>query len=205
MLVYFFTVFTGSFAVADESWEYFSQYKVSLKTGKKTAVVLKPELRFEDNMSHFYYQHAELGLDYKLNPRITLGIYYRPIKKLSGEKWQREDRPHLNVSLKWEKLDMSNRLEYRIKESDTYFKYRNRVRFNFPEVTFFQIKPYIADEIFYDFEESSLNKNRIYFGANINVSQKIKGGLFYIYESSLDGGSRQGVNIAGTSVGYKFN
>lgn len=94
--------------------------------------------------------------------------------------------------------------EYRIKEDDDLFRYRNMLTIKLPKFTPFKVQPYIAEEFFYDFCEYKLNKNRIYSGIDFKVFINFRAGTYYILESLKKKGDWTNINVLGTTLKYNF-
>lgn len=117
--------------------------------------------------------------------------------------------PHINgtVKAKWNNLVFKDRsrLEYRIKEDDdNSWRYRNKLSVDLPfKWTKLNIQPYIADEIFYNFDENTLNRNRAYAGFKILFLENLRGEIYYMHQSTKSS-EWKGCNILGTSLKSAF-
>jgi len=72
------------------------------------------------------------------------------------------------------------------------------------ELTRFKIQPYLADEVFLNFGEGVYNRNRLYSGVSFKLSSNIKGGVFYLWQSSKSGGDWKDINVLGVNVKFLF-
>lgn len=198
--------YISSFVFA-EDWEYWSQYEVGGSINNNLCFKIKPELRFNNDLSN-YYRHFETGLDLKSYKSFALGLYYRIIYVEKNENWKVEHRPHINAELKWKTKGCSfsdrNRLEYRIEEKKESFRYRNRFMVQFPVFLKLKIQAYLALEPFYDFRANEINKNRAYAGFNCKVVGNFNAGIFYIIEGNLKEDDWENVNILGTTLKHNF-
>ena len=197
-----------STAVADD-WEYRSSYKASIPFGKDVKLKLAPELRYQDNFSRYYRGQVEVGIGAKIADWFVLEANYRVIRKHDDGEWQREIRPHLNAIFSFElfglKFSDRNRAEFKMKEDEEYWRYRNKLGFSLPEITSLKITPCFAEEIFYDFSEDKLNKNRLYFGLEFQIVESLELSAEYIWENVIeDDGSRTSVNVIKTTLKYEF-
>jgi len=138
-----------------------------------------------------------------------LSANYRQVFQKKNKKWNTEYGPHINgtVKAKWNDLVFKdrNRFEYRIKENaDNSWRYRNKLSMDLPfKWTKLNIQPYVADEIFYDFNENRLNRNRAYAGFKILFLENLKGEIYYMYQSTKSS-EWKGCNILGTSLKLVF-
>jgi len=199
------------FASDDGEFQYWNTESVSTKLNDDWKIRLEEELRLGDDGGNLYYQHSDLGFTYSgLTDWLDLGFNYRQIfEKKSGE-WKEEQRPHLNAVVKWKWLDygFSNRVrfEYREREdSQDYWRYRNKFTIKFPlKFSKFEIQPYIADEIFYDFNCEELNRNRFYSGFGLKLLDNLKGEIFFLWQSSQSNDEWSDIYALGTKLQLTF-
>ncbi len=113
---------------------------------------------------------------------FAVGLGYKKEFEKDGDDWQIEDRPYLNLTVKGRLCDLRvgsrSRFEYRdIEDEDPVWRYRNKVDVTSP-VTFTPLKvlPYIADEVFINFDEEDFNQHRLYGGLFISLHERIRPG-----------------------------
>ena len=199
---------TNEAAQAENKWEFWSHYEVVSSINDDLDFKVKPEFRYNDGFSYHYYTHVDAGLDWKIKDWFILSPYYRHVEEKKSGDWKVEHRPHLSGTFKSKLFGLSlsdrNMLEYRIKEDNEFFRYRNKLTLSLPKVTKFDIRPYVAEEAFYDFDVSELNKNRLYAGCAFEISKKLKAGVCYILESRKKSSGWRDVNVLGVSLKYRF-
>ena len=71
---------------------------------------------------------------------------------------------------------------------------------NSDSFTKFELVPYIADEIFFDFDKSELNRNRIYLGVEIKNFPVGKPVLYFMQQRDWNGNRWEGRNIIGIKL-----
>ena len=203
--------FHNAFAFDDGDFQYWNTESVSWQVKDNWKIKLEEEFRFGDNAGDFYYQHSDFGLTYSgLADWFNAGINYRLLFEEKNSVWKQENRPHLNATIKWKWLDMgfSNRarFEYRDKEdSKDTWRYRNKFAIKMPwKVTEFEIQPYIADEIFYDFDADKLNRNRLYSGIGFKISKNLNADIFYLWESTEKSDKWNDYHILGVKLKVHF-
>jgi len=182
-----------------------------LKLNQKWKVTTEEEFRFTDDASNYTYQYYELGFAYALNKNIDLSMNYRQIlEKDSKGKFRTENRPHINGTIKWElfgfKFDDRNRLEYRNFETkNAIWTYRNKFNVKLPwKFTRFEIQPYLADEIFVNFNSTGFNRNRFYAGFGMTFFQGLKGEIYYLLQNTDISGKWKKANVLGTKAKLAF-
>ena len=195
-------------ATAENDWEYWSQYEVAWKAGDNVQLRLKPEIRFREDFSTHYYTHLEFGMDWKIRSWLVLAPYYRHISQESKGDWKTEKRPEADVTLAWRigrvALSDRNRLEYRIKDDDEAFRYRNRLWAKSPVPGPAGIQAFLGEEIFYDFDVDEINKNRVYAGFGVTLPGGLGADIYYIMDSSKKNDEWFRVNILATALKYRF-
>ncbi|MBM3244755.1 MAG: DUF2490 domain-containing protein [Candidatus Omnitrophica bacterium] len=181
------------------------------KLNQQWKVGTEEEIRFADDASDFYYQHYDLGFVYGLNKYVDLGINYRQVyEKNSSGEFREENRPHINAILRYEfagfKFDDRNRLEYRnLEHKNATFRYRNKFSVKAPwKFTKLQIQPYLADEVFINFNSSGFSRNRFYSGFGMNFTKNIKSEIYYLLQSSKTSDRWIDANVLGTKIKVVF-
>jgi hypothetical protein len=179
-----------AFAFDDGDFQLWQTTSAETKLNTDLKIKVEEELRFGDDISELYYTHTDGGIDYKVTDGLHLGLNYRQIYEKKKGEWKYENRPHANGTLKWKIEGFSfsdrSRLEFRKPEDkDAKWRYRNKLTVNLPwKWTEFEIQPYVADEIFIDFEGDKFNRNRLYGGIKMKIIKNLKAELFYLWQSS---------------------
>lgn len=175
---------------AEDDFQYWNTESAEITLKNRIKIKVTEEFRFQDNASQLYHYFTEIGIGRSLNEWFDLSLEYRHINEKKENKWMLENRPQISgtINLKWHRLTIKdrNRFEYRIQEnSDNTWRYRNRLSVELPcKWTSMQIQPYTADEIFFDFIEKKINRNRVYFGLKMKPLKFLKGDIYYLWQSS---------------------
>lgn len=200
------------FATDDGDFQYWSKVGASFDIDKDWKFTFAEEFRLGDDAGDLYRHHSDLGLVYKsLADWIDLGFNFRWVfEKDSKDKWRQENRPHLNLTVKGKLFDLDvssrSRFEYRDRENKKdVWRYRNKVTLKLPlELTSLKLQPYLADEVFINFDEGDFNRNRLYSGLSLNLSKNIKAEVYYLWQSSESGGDWKDINVLGTQLKFRF-
>jgi hypothetical protein len=206
----FFAVLSA-FAYEDEDVQLWNTESIEARLNDHWKVIAEQEFRIGDNISDLYYIHTQGGLDYKVTDGLHLGIDYRQVwEKEKDNKWTRENRPQFNGTVKWNwyGFDFSDRsrLEFRILENkDDRWRYRNKLTASLPwKWTGFDIRPYVADEIFVDFYGERINRNRLYAGITFKLVKNFNADLFYLRQSSKKNNKWTNINAIGVKLKAAF-
>ena len=198
-------------AFDDGDFQYWNTESFSVKLADDWKFDAEAEFRFGDDASDFYYQHSDGGITYSgLSKYIDIGLNYRFVFEESGSDWEYINTPHLNLTLKTElekfKISDRSRFEYRDKENgNDGWRYRNKLTVKFPlKLTDLNIQPYVADEIFVDFDAEDLNRNRLYAGLGFNIYKNLNGDIYYLWQASKSSGKWKDTNVIGTKLKLAF-
>jgi len=200
------------FAVDDNDFQYWSSASLSFDIHKDWKAIVTEELRLGESAGNLYYHHTEVGFVYSgLADWLDLGFDYRQVYgKDSSGSWMEEHRAQMNATLKGNLLGFDftdrSRFEYRDRENtDDGWLYRNKLTLKFPmELTSLKLKPYIADEVFFILDEADYTANRVYAGFSIDLAKNLKGGFFYMWQTTRTSGTYIDINVIGTNLIFSF-
>lgn len=204
-------VFTASaYAYDDGDFQLWHTENQEFKVNKNSKITLEEEFRWADDAGDFYYQHYDAGFSQSMNKHLVLGVNYRQVYEKKNGKFQEENRPYVNATLKHElrgfQFDDRNRFEYRHfdYQTDTW-RYRNKFTAKFPwKLIKVEIQPYLADEIFVDLNTGSFNRNRFYAGFGFSIIKNLKAEIYYLLQSSKSSGKWADANVLGTKLKIIF-
>jgi len=200
------------FGFDDEGFQYWSTAQTYFDLDKNCKLAYEEEFKLGDDGGNLYYHHSDLGVVYKgLSRSIDLGVNYRQIQeKDSQDKWRPEYRPHFNVTLKNKLfgLDVSDRsrIEYRAREnSKDIWRYRNKLSIEVPlEIADLKLRPYLADEVFFDLNDKGYSTNRLYSGLAVELSKNTIGDIYFLWQTKRSGGEWQNISVLGTKLVFRF-
>ncbi len=138
---------------------------------KKAKLSLCQWFRFNDGMSHYFWNHPDVGFSYSVTKWLSSGLNYWHVHKRKGDgPWAYDNRIKGSVTFKHRVplVSISNRnmIEYWIIDNahDKWI-YRNKatIKFN-AKISKIAFKPYISDEIFIDSGLKGFSFNRLYSG-----------------------------------------
>jgi hypothetical protein len=103
----------------------------------------------------------------------------------------------------------SRRIPENIEDIDAYFRYRNRLRLIAPRAwTKAEIRPWVAWETYYedcpDWEGDRWNRNRLYMGLGVKLSETIRTGCYYYWENVSNNGASESNNEIGLELGIAY-
>ncbi|UCC21997.1 MAG: DUF2490 domain-containing protein [Planctomycetota bacterium] len=192
-------------------FQYWSTAGFDFDIDKEWTVTFEEQFRFGDEGGNLYHHHSDIGLVYKgVADWIDVGANFKKVYEDTGGTWQEENRPHLNVTLKGKLGDIAvstrSRFEYRDREEkEDIWRYRNKVTFKLPcELTELKLKPYLADEVFINFNEEGYVRNRFYLGVPFNITKNVKADIYYVWQSSRASPGRDDIHALGTKLTFRF-
>jgi len=192
------------FAETPELWQ---AAKVSKKLNDSYTLASEGDFRFFNMGEQLKYYHGDIGISFPLTANFNLSVNFREVFEYKNDIWNQEHRPHGTISTKMKKwilgISARSRFEYRMKQDkDAVIRNRDMVTVKFDRAfTPLKLVPYMADEIFYDFENSELNRNRFYVGTDIKSIPFVKAAIYFLQQSDLSNDEWESSNI----VGMKFS
>lgn len=206
----FFALTPASFA-RKADFEYRKGESVSWQADKQWRFFLEEEMWFRDDANDFYLQYTELGVIYSgVAGWLEAGVSFRHLETKGSSGWKREERPNLISIVKFKPAgwDFSNRFkfEYRIREdADDFWRYRNNLTVRLPwKFTRLEIRPYLSDEFFVDFDSKEINENRLQPGFSLKLAKYLSADIYFMWRRRESGGVWLSQNIVGTRIKLSF-
>jgi len=197
-----FYILVAKPVLADPNWEYWSEYSVDIPVNDGIDFVAKAQFRFEGDGC--YYFKVYLGQLFRVSEYFTIATYYVFRTKKAEQGWSDEDFGNLDATVKWKIGDFSfsdrNRFERNFSKGESL--YRNKIKVKKPtQIRTWKIVPFIASEIFYDFNEFS--ENRTHLGISTVLIDGVEVELSYILRSKKQSEWSR-ANVLVTSLKYSF-
>lgn len=200
-----------SLAIDRSGFQYWSTARFNFDVDKEWTVIFEEEFRLGDEGGNLYYHHSDIGFVYKgLGDWIDVGANFRKVYADVDGTWRQENRPHLNVTLKGKLGDIAvsdrSRLEYRDPDKkEDIWRYRNKLTFKLPfKLTELKLKPYVADEVFINFNDEGYIGNRLYSGVAFNLTENITADIYYLWQSARASPGRDNVHALGSRLIFRF-
>ena len=200
------------FAVDTTGFQFKTTTSLSTDLSTLWKVKFEEEIKYAADEGEVFYNHSDLGFIYSgFADWLDVGLNIRLItSKGSSDKWTQETRPHVNFTIKDKIGDIAfstrSRFEFRdrYQKEDTW-RYRNKFTFKLPyELTELKLRPYVADEVFINMNEEGYSANRVYAGFSFNITKKIKGDLYYQWQSARANPGRDDTHTLGTKISFSF-
>jgi len=184
---------------------------VSTNLNDDWSLNFKYETRIIEQQDCFDYNSGDIGFSYKgLHENIKIGLNYKVSNQLKNNQWRIEQRPYgyLTYKNKIKSIDWSNRVRIEYREFDTkedLWRLRNKFGFKFPYLYKpLKLRPYIADEVYYQFNDQGYSKNRIYGGCTFNLTENFKSDIYYFWEKERESAGGDELNVLGLKFTYYF-
>ena len=199
-----------AYAYDDGDFQVWNTDVEEFKINKNAKIAFEEEFRWADNANEFYYHHYDVGFFYNLKEYLNVGGGYRHVYELRRGKFKLENEPYLTTTLLWGlegfKVEDRSRMEYRHfdYQADSW-RYRNKFTVKVPwKFTKLEIQPYLADEIFLDFQNKAFSRNRFSSGLAINLAKNLKAEIYYLLQSSRSANKWVDANVLGIKVKLVF-
>jgi hypothetical protein len=171
-------------------------WNAEIITGKLTnslSVFARMEHRYDNKKDALNSQHIYFGINFKIFPWLTCSPYFRAVNYASGKTtvqndWYLEYRPSVDFVAKYSisYFDLSYReeIERRLfSNQPDAWSYRQKAEIKYKQGwTSFKIRPYLADEVYYQKNKDGFYRNWIIAGTDVTPIPKIKAGLYYIWQ-----------------------
>ena len=210
VLIALFTA-TAARAGGDGDFDYWTKASFVIPIKENWDFKFDQKFSFTDEARRLDDQQQDYGVVYSgLADWLDLGFTFKQKASKEGDDWDRETRPLFNVTVKstvcgWEMSNRS-RIEYRdFEEDDDVWRYRHKIALKTPfTLTALEIQPYVAEEIFVQFDDEDLNGNRVYGGLYIPLHEKIRLELYYAWHLSEEAHSWHDTNLLASYIRFAF-
>jgi hypothetical protein len=136
-------------------WEFWQTEQIQFPLAPDYHVTLGKQSKYRGG--NIYYTDTDISIGHRRLEKPDICLGYKIIETLQTGGWEQENRIYGDYVPQWKMGDLEfsdrNRLEYRFfhNGSEDYFRYRNKLEIALPVKVFhYTIKPYIANEIFFD-------------------------------------------------------
>ena len=199
---------------SDEDFRYWMKATFLIPIAKQWEFGFEQKMGFEDEARRLDHHAQDFCLSHT-NANGWLKLY-GALKTAHAptdlrDDWIHEIRPHASIAVlsEFRGIDVINRsrLEFRnFEDYDNVWRFRHKIRVDSP-VTFtpLRIEPYVAEEIFYNFNADRFYGNRVQAGLFIPLHEKVRLDLFYFWHiQKQDDHDWSSVNVIGSYVRFKF-
>ena len=210
LFVSFSIFYFSSQAFARDDWNFRNEYEFGYALSESLDLNLRVRGYLNNDMGNLYYYFFQSGLTHHINDFLDFGLGYRYIKKEKAKAgkdiWDDEQRLLIEPKLKWRtagfKFSNRFRFEYRYFDLDKdRWRYRNKLKVSKKiKIGEFEFSPFIADEVFYDFNTDEFSQNRFEVGFERRLTKQVKVSLFYRIQSEKAGRDWDEENV----IGLKF-
>lgn len=188
------------------------QIWVSGQLTDTVGIKLTRENRYRDtDEDKYFYGYTDIALPVKLNKNWSLTPAVRLITTLRGGEWRDDLMPHISLNNKTTlgPVTMKNRMRLVKMDKEATdadpIQYRHRIDLMPAKSwTDWKLMPYVAEEVFYDFDEYQVNKFRTYAGMTFAPVKKVSMDLYVMREDTKKLGDWNDVLVFGLAGGFKF-
>lgn len=211
VLLSFLTI--TSTALADTDWQYWNALNFKKSINKKVDFKVSLYERFNRSMHHLFYAGFQIGPVFKIKQWLDISPSYCYIQsKDSKGHFRQEDRPTLDVILKWKmnmlKFTNRARVEYRFLKTYSHWRYREYLMMGLPfSIRKHSVMPYVSAEIFYEERRNEFDQRRFSSGVLINIIKGIDFDIYYLFRTDKDSNTSDewtDANVLGTAFTFSF-
>ncbi|NOU36556.1 MAG: DUF2490 domain-containing protein [Kiritimatiellaceae bacterium] len=197
---------------ADGESQAWVQFWASANITDRVGVKLVREDRFRDSdEDKYYYGYTELGFPVKLNDHWSVAPAIRAVRALRGGEWRDDLMPQGNLMHKTALGPVT--LKNRARLAKTYKEAADVDPVEYQHKTdlvltkgwgSWNVRPYAAEEVFYDFDEHDLTRFRTYGGLLVSPVKKVSVDLYVMREDTKAAGGWTDILVFGLAGGYEF-
>jgi len=192
-------------------FEYWPKAVAYIPIREQWQFALEQRLTFDDGARRLGDYQTDFVVTYAgLADWLSVGLGYKATFEKDDDRWLLENRPYLNVTLKTTLygfgLSSRSRFEYRHPEDDDEtWRYRNKLTVTAPfPLTAWKILPYVAEEIFINFDEEGFNQQRLYGGFFLPLHERVRLELFYLWKLNEQDDGWDTTHVFGSWVHFQF-
>ncbi len=179
------------------------------KSSNRISLLLLGTLRLGRNRLFPFDRRIGVGIDFRINKYLSVmpSYYYRNAEPIRGVKEsEHRVRFEANIQNKWKTFSLKdrNRVEYRIRHSGAdAVRYRNKLTLKIPVKIDGKeaFAPFVADEIYYNFNTSQLVRNEFSAGITKKLSKSVEAEFLYLRQ---DNRRVRGISASINAVGVNF-
>uniref|UniRef100_UPI0032162055 DUF2490 domain-containing protein n=1 Tax=uncultured Draconibacterium sp. TaxID=1573823 RepID=UPI0032162055 len=163
---------------------------VSVSPWEEVSVVVAQKVHYTPKQNAVDLKYGEIFMEYEPKNWLEYGFGFRHSKlNIQNGNWLEENRPMFKLSLSKEirkfELSFSNRLEYRtFKENQDYFRHRQSLKLNFPNITNWGMQFYVSEESYLKLDEGDTHLARFYTGLKAIDKTHLDIMLYYSLQKS---------------------
>jgi len=214
----------------DGDWQFWTYDSATVKLTERASLAFDGMLRFGDDMSDLWYWHGDAGLLFKAGKGLAVKASYRHKALQTGPRtspmgnlheWRCISNPSINAILagKFGGWKIKNVCRLAYWDFDDDFRELGGMRINtdrwlyrnitavIPPIAFTDLKiaPFIKEDVFVDFKEGEINRNRLSAGLIMGGYKAVKPSLYYMWEATdwSQSGWRH-INVLGIDVALTF-
>lgn len=182
------------------------------KKTDRVSLIFYGALRFGRNVTHLVDERIGVGFEFRVNKYLTLtpSYIYRADQPFEGRK-EYENRIRFDVGLekKFNNFTIKdrNRIEHRFRNSRSdSTRYRNKLQLTIPVKKDGKelFAPFIADEVFYEFQSKHFSRNEFSAGINKKFNPNFSAEFFYLLQNNRVNSFKY-VNVFGVNLKIKID
>jgi hypothetical protein len=196
---------------SNADWQAWPEVTLSIRLNEKAAVVFYGTLHFGKNVSDLNEEQLGIALDFSLNKYFSLNSAYRHSSgQPPGRSHSQEDRFFLDFTARAPlgdgfRLSDRNRGELRHINGMNSGRYRNRLQLErLFKINGHSVTPYLADEVFYDGRYHLWNRNRLYTGVRVPLSEHLGVDGYYLAQSDVRDRPFKRRNVIGLALHFSY-
>jgi hypothetical protein len=206
-MILFLLLAAGTVAAQSRDTQLWGEVQLGIPIHKRVDLLASGMLRVGRDVTRPVYERAGAGISLKLSKYLSVSpIYYYVAAQPAAGRSSTENRFWIDGTLKFRlwRLTLSDRnaIEHRFRQGQDATRYRNRLHIELP-ISIGPWKPFVSDEVFYDFSLEEWSRNRFSIGISRSLGNGFSIDIYYLMQN--DGHSRPGdLQVLGTALKVKL-
>jgi hypothetical protein len=196
-------------AEAQDDWQLWMEQRWSVALSPRLKLSGKTEERWRDDASDFYSQVVSLGPSWKALSWLKLdtGYHYQWTEQAGRDT--NENRIFMSATPFWSwgawSFEDRHRLVFSHINGRDDWRYRNKPKLSIElDRGWYQVEPYVADEIFYGARAGEWNRNRLFVGLEKQVTKTLGAEVYYLIQSDRRGRDWDEFHVLGVATNVAF-
>ncbi|MEW5895926.1 MAG: DUF2490 domain-containing protein [Candidatus Omnitrophota bacterium] len=210
VVIFNYLIVSDSMAFTRNDAQLWTAVMLKMHMSYDNYLYLGREFRFGNHCKEVIYRYTEGGVSFEKYEWVHIAMLYRYGTRKKDGVWEEESTPHLNVTFikRTDSIFLStrNRIEYEmLRKTKDIWRYRNKIIIGIPmKWNKKELRPYVADEFFIDFDQDCHNINQISGGIRFELVENFLADVFCLWQSRVDRNWESPDHVVGMNLELTF-
>ncbi len=188
VFIFIFVFVLLNVGAQERSLTIWNKNEVAINPWEKITIEVAQKIHYSPESSTIDLKYGEMFIEHEPLKGLEYGAGFRVSRlNLQNNNWRNENRSMLFVNFSKPmdqfELNFTNRLEYRaFKELDNYFRHKQSLKLDFPNITEWGMRFYVSEESYYKMNGDGTHLARFYSGLKALEKERIEMKIYYSLE-----------------------